>query len=176
MNHLPARGRNLTRAISASVLSITLILAANAQTPPPAPTETGATAPATPAARQAVSVRKAVYNLIGENFKPVGAILKGGQYNAADVQKNLTRLVYLSEEAGETFGPNTNIGEPETKAKSDIWTDHADFEKKLKNFQADTIKLAQVSETDKGATEAFKAAAGAVAQDCKACHDTFRAK
>jgi len=176
MNNFSYRGRYLRQAVSASVLSITLILGANAQTPPPSTPEAGATTPATPAARQGVSVRKAVYTLIGDNFKPIGAILKGGQYNAPEVQKSVTRILYLSDEAGETFGPNTNLGEPETKAKSDIWTNHADFEKKLKDFQSDAIKLAQVNEADKGATEAFKAAAGAVAQDCKACHDSFRAK
>lgn len=129
------------------------------------------------AARQAVEERKAIYKLIGANFRPIGGILKGtAQYDVATVQKSIDRVVFLSGLLDEAFPEISNLGEPETKAKADIWTNHADFEKKEKDFQAHALALQKVNEAEKGATDAFKTAANAVAQDCKACHDDYKLK
>lgn len=121
------------RARCAGILGATLllstgfILSANSQTPP---------AGGLNAARQAVDERKAVYKLIGASFKPIGNVLKGStQYDAATIQKSIDRVVFLSGLLDEAFPENSNLGDPETKAKADIWTNHADFEKKEKNFQ-----------------------------------------
>jgi cytochrome c556 len=98
--------------------------------------------------RKAIDVRKAVFTLIASNFQLTGGILKGTTpYDAA-----------------------------ETKAKADIWTNRAVFDKKLKDFQAHASALQQVTATETSASDAFKTAANAVAQDCKSCHDDFRAK
>jgi cytochrome c556 len=161
--------------------STTLLLAAGfifnakAQTAPqPAPPAQASAG--SPAARAAIDVRKAVFTLIGSNFRPIGNVLKGNSYDAAEVQKSLARIAILAEEAGEAFPTVSNIGEPDTKAKADIWTTRADFDKKLKDFQAHAVQLAQINETEKGATEPFKTAAGALPQDCKGCHDSYKAK
>jgi cytochrome c556 len=160
------------RARCAGILGATLllstgfILSANSQTPP---------AGGLNAARQAVDERKAVYKLIGANFKPIGNVLKGStQYDAATIQKSIDRVVFLSGLLDEAFPENSNLGDPETKAKADIWTNRADFEKKEKDFQSHVLALQKVNETEKEATEAFKTAAAAVGQDCKACHDDYR--
>ena len=55
-----------------------------------------------------------------------------------------------------------------------MWSDHADFDKKLKDFQAHAADPAEVNAKEKGATDAFKAAVAALAQDCKGCHDTYK--
>jgi cytochrome c556 len=57
-----------------------------------------------------------------------------------------------------------------------VWDNRQDFEKKLKDFQDHVAFLVQVNATEKGATDAFKAAVNTVAQDCKGCHDSFRAE
>jgi cytochrome c556 len=157
-------------------------LVAHAQTAPapaPAPAATAA-APAAGganAARQAVDVRKSIFKLIGANFRPLGALLKdGGQYDAADASKRITRVVFLSGLLNEAFPDISNIGEPDTKAKPEVWTKHAEFEKSLKDFQDHLVALADVNEKEKGLTEPFKTALGAVAQDCKSCHDEFKLK
>lgn len=150
------------------LLSTGFILSANSQTPP---------ASGLNAARQAVDERKAVYKLIGANFKPIGNVLKGSApYDAAAIQKSIDRVVFLSGLLDEAFPENSNLGDPETKAKADIWTNRADFDKKEKDFQIHVLALQKVNETEKGATEAFKTAAAAVGQDCKACHDDYRLK
>jgi len=153
---------------AALLLSAGVVLSANSQTPP---------AGGLNAARQAIDERKAIYKLIGANFRPIGNVLKGSTpYDAAAVQKSIDRVAFLSGFLDEAFPENSNLGEPETKAKADIWTNHADFEKKEKQFQADVLTLQKVNATGNGAMEVFKTAAAAVGQDCKACHDDYRAK
>lgn len=153
---------------STLLLSANFILTANSQTPP---------AGGLNAARQAVDERKAIYKLIGANFKPIGNVLKGNTpYDAATIQKSIDRVVFLSGLLDEAFPENSNLGDPETKAKVEIWTNHADFETKEKNFQVHALALQKVNETEKGSTDAFKAAANLVGQDCKACHDEYRLK
>jgi cytochrome c556 len=148
-------------------------LTAYAQTAPaPAPAAGGANA-----ARAAVSYRKAIFTLIGANFRPLGALLKdGGPFDAADVNKRITRVLFLSGFLNEAFPDISNVGEPDSKAKPEVWTKHEEFEKKLKEFQEHLIALSDVNDKEKGFTEPFKTALGAVAQDCKSCHDDFKLK
>jgi cytochrome c556 len=149
-------------------------LTAYAQTAP-------APAPAAPAganaARQAVEVRKAIFKLIGANFRPLGALLKeGGPYEAADVNKRITRVLFLSGLLNEAFPDISNVGEPDSKARPEVWTNRAVFDKKLKEFQEHLIVLSDANDKDKSYTEAVKTALGTVAQDCKSCHDDFKLK
>ncbi|WP_294535317.1 cytochrome c [uncultured Rhodoblastus sp.] len=129
------------------------------------------------AARAAVGVRKAIFTLIGSNFRPLGALLKdGGPYDAADVNKRITRVLFLSGLLNEAFPDISNVGEPDSKAKPEIWTNRADFEKKLKEFQDNLVVLSDVNAREKGYTESVKVALGAVAQNCKSCHDDYKLK
>ena len=131
----------------------------------------------TNAGRQAVETRQAVLKLIGANFRPFGDIAKGAApYDAADAQKRLARLALLADYLKEVFPDQSNLGDPETKAKAEIWSNRADFDKKLNDFQAHVAALQQVNATDKTASDTFKSAIGAVAGDCKGCHETYKAK
>jgi cytochrome c556 len=127
-------------------------------------------------ARVAIDTRKSAYFLIGANFRPLGAILKGGPYDADDVEKRVTRVAFLAGLLDDTFPAVSNLGEPDTKAKAEIWSNLPDFTKKLKDFQSHSAALVQVAATEKGPTDAFKAAVATVGQDCKGCHDTYRAQ
>ena len=169
MSHRSTRTRI---AIASAVLTVAaaIAVAVNAQTPPAAPTGPSP-------ARQAVEVRKSIYTLIGANFRPIGAVLQGkAEYDAAEIQKRATRVAFLSGLLNEAFPDVSNVGEPDTKAKPEIWSNRADFDKRLKDFQDHVATLAAVATKEKTASDAFKTAAGAVGQDCKGCHDNFRAK
>jgi cytochrome c556 len=132
---------------------------------------------ATPAARQTIEARKAAYTLIGRNFRPIGDVLKGTvKYDDVDVEKRIARIAFLSGLLNEEFPESTNLGEPETKAKADLWGNRADFDKRLREFQDHVVALADINARDKGPTDAFKAAATTLGQDCKGCHDTYKAK
>ncbi len=167
------------RAISAAtlLLAASLAVAAGAQeapAPPPAPAAAGAGPSPT---KLAIENRKAAFTLIGNAFRYFGAVAKGAApYNEAEATKRAARIVFLASFPGENFPEGSNVGEPESKAKPDVWSDHADFDKKLKDFQAHAANLAEVNAKEKGATDAFKAAVAALAQDCKGCHDTYKAK
>jgi cytochrome c556 len=155
--------------IGAALLNIVTAVAANAQTAP------AGAAPGPSPARQAVDARRAAFTLIGANFRPLGAILKGAaQADAAEVNKRATRLAFLAGLLDENFPDVSNLGQPDTKAKAEIWSDRADFDKKLKSFQTDVAALVQVGGAEKGSADAVKAAIAAVGQDCKACHDKYR--
>lgn len=127
--------------------------------------------------KQAIAVRKAAFTLIGNSFKPIGDAAQGkAEYNQADIQKRANRILVLSEFLDGAFPEASNLGEPDTKTKPDAWTQKADFDKKLKDFQEHAATLAKVSATEKTASDAFKDAFGAVAKDCKGCHDTYKLK
>lgn len=128
-------------------------------------------------AKQAIGVRKAAYTLIASSFKPIGDAAQGkAEYNQADIQKRANRILVVSEFLDSSFPEVSNLGEPDTKAKADVWTNRAEFDKKLKDFQEHAATLAKVTATEKTASDAFKDAFGAVAKDCKGCHETFKAK
>ena len=166
-----AKGHELmTRVVAArhirvgfAFLTVAMAATANAQTAPgPSP------------ARQAIDARKAAYTLIGGNFRPLAAILKGAPVDSAEVNKRAVRLAFLAGLLDENFPELSNLGQPDTKAKAEIWSSRDDFDKKLKSFQDDVAALVQVSADGKGSADAVKTAIGAVGQDCKACHDKYR--
>lgn len=132
-------------------------------------------------ARKAIEVRKAVFTLIGNNFKPIGDTLQGkAQYDAAEIQKRATRVAFLADFVGEAFPEVSNTGLPDTKAKSEVWSDRAGFDKKVADFREHAATLVKVSATDlstsKAASDVFKTAAAAVGQDCKGCHEAYKVK
>jgi cytochrome c556 len=128
-------------------------------------------------AKEAVEQRRAAFNLVGKTFKPFGGILKGEvDYKSVDVPALAKRLVSLNEFFPGTFHEDSNLGEPQSKARAEIWKDKEDFKKRLKDFRANTENLLAVVEREKGPTAAFKEAAQKVAQDCKGCHDNYKVK
>jgi cytochrome c556 len=162
----------LSSARAALVFGVGLALSAAAQTPPAAPAP--AAAPPSPAS-QAIAVRKAIYTLIGANFKPIGDALKGtATYDSAELVKRATRVAYFAGLVQEAFPDVSSAGD--TKAKPEIWTNRTDFDKRLRDFQTHAQALVQVAANEAPSSDAFKAAAGAVGQDCKGCHDNYRAK
>ena len=149
-------------ALGASALSLS---AADA---PPAPA-------AGPTAKQVIDVRRALFVLIGSNFRPVGETLQGKlPHDPAELQKRIARVAFLAPQLSEVFPDFSATGE--TKAKPEIWSNKADFDSRLKDFQTHVLALAQVVEKDAGNVDAFKAAAAAVGKDCKGCHDDYKAK
>jgi len=170
------------RAIAATgaalALSAGIILSANAQSAAPAPAPAARAGGAGPSpTKQAIETRKAAYALIGNYFRQLGAVAKGtAPYDEADATKRAARIAFLSNLPGEAFPDVSNVGEPDTKAKADVWTNRADFDKRLKDFQAHAAALVQVNATEKGATDGFKAAVIALGEDCKGCHDTYKVK
>jgi len=178
MSEVFARHRGLVVVGGAALISAGLMFAASAQNAPPAAPAATTAAPSGPSpSKQAIESRKAIYTLIGNYFRPFGAIVKGAAaYDEAEVAKRAARIVFLSGLVGENFPEGSNVGEPESKAKADVWSNRADFDKKLKDFQAHAEAFVEINAKEKGATDAWKAAVASLAQDCKGCHETYKVK
>jgi cytochrome c556 len=167
-------GRLVASMAAAAAMSILVIVSANAQNPPQAAApRAGGPSPA----KQAVENRKAVYTLIGNYFRYFGGVAKGTiPFDETEARKRAARIAFLSGLVDENFPDASNVGEPDSKAKADIWVNRSDFDKKLKEFQAHASAFTEVIEKEKGATDAFKSAVAALGQDCKGCHDSYKVK
>jgi len=164
MSFQPSTARRLAAAGIALGLCVGAAVSAFAQTGPSP-------------ARQAIDARKAVFSLIGYNCRALADVVKGNAaFDAAEVSKQASRIATLADYAPDYFPDASNSGEPDTKAKADIWSNKADFAKKAKDFQDHAKAFAQVAATEKSNSDAFKAAFGTLAQDCKGCHESYKAK
>ena len=174
MSRKPTTTRYVAVASSALILAATFALSAAAQQSPPAAPAAPAAAPPSPGT-QAINVRKAIFTLIGSNFKPVGEVLQGrATYESVDVPTSASRVAFLAGLLNDAFPDNSSTGD--TKAKPEVWSNRADFDKRVKDFQDHSATLVQVVAREKSGSDAFKAAAVAVGQDCKGCHENYRVK
>jgi len=167
--------------LKAKTLGFALLAAASANlfaADAPAAADKPAAAQSNPKlAKQAIEVREAAFTLIANSFKPIGDAAQGkAEYNQADIQKRANSIVVLADFLDSAFPEASNLGEPDTKAKAEIWTKKEDFAKKLADFKEHAATLAKVAATEKTATDTFKDAFGAVGKDCKGCHDAYKAK
>ena len=142
-----------------------------AQTPPPA-----AAAPAGPTpSEKAIEYRQAVYKIIGGNFPALGQVAQGkAEFKAETAAKQATRVAQLAAISVDAYPDISKEGK--TRALPAIWTNRKEFDALLADFVTHTKTLAEVTENSSSAGDEFKAAVAAVGNDCKTCHDKFRAK
>ena len=92
----------------------------------------------------AIKYRQGVYRVIGWNFAPMAAMVKGDRpYDAAAFARKADLVAYMSKLPLEGFVPGSEAGE--TKAKPDIWLDMDDFKAKLEKMQGEAAKLAEIA-------------------------------
>lgn len=122
---------------------------------------------------QAVEYRQGVMNIVGWNFKPMGAMVKGktafdkAAFAAyANELQAATRLNLLSG------FPEDSDESDETAAKAEIWMDWEDFQQKFKDLQQQAAALAKVA--GEGDEEAVKQQFGKTAKTCKSCHKAYK--
>ncbi|MBG0809723.1 cytochrome c [Methylosinus sp. H3A] len=136
-----------------------------------------AQAPGPSPAKIAVENRRAEFVLIGNFFRWFGAVARGNApYDEAEATKRAARIAYLAGLLDESFPDISNVGEPDSKAKPEIWKEKAEFDKKLVKFKEDARLFAEAIGKEKSATEGFKTAVANLGQDCKGCHDSYKAK
>lgn len=124
-------------------------------------------------AEDAIKYRKASLSVMAAHFSRIGAMVNGQvPFDAAAAANNAQLVETLSRLPWAAFGAGTDKGE--TKAKAEIWSDAAKFKGYSDKLVTDTAKLNAAAKT--GNADALKAAFGAVAGTCKACHDDFRSK
>jgi cytochrome c556 len=126
----------------------------------------------TEAAHDAIQYRKALMQVMGMNFMPVGEMLQGHiAYNAAEATRRAERVAFIARMLGEAFPDVSRVGN--TNAKPEIWTNRADFNKHLQALVDSTAALSAQLQKAPADAAAFKKAAGAAGQACKDCHDRY---
>jgi cytochrome c556 len=120
-----------------------------------------------------IHYRQSVMTLVGWNFGPLSAMVKGKlAWDAREFALRAERLAQLAPQAPEGFAKGSEKG-AETDAKADIWANPEDFQGKANDFANEAKTLSEVA---KGGDEAkmkeqFKKLAGT----CKACHEKYKA-
>jgi len=120
----------------------------------------------------AIKYRQSVMFMIAQHFKRMGAVVQGKDaYDQkifaanAEVVKTLATLPWKA-----FLEPGTDKGD--TTMSSAVFAKKDDFLKKAEAFQTDTASLASAAQ---GADlNGIKGPFNAVAQNCKACHTSFR--
>ena len=169
--------RGIAAATGALIVGAVISMAALAQMPPAGGEGMGAGGggPQQSPADRAIEYRKAVYTVISSNFGPLGGMLQGRvEYNGAEATKRAERLAQMAVMLDDAFPDVSKTGD--TKAKPEIWTNKAEFDKLVKDFTDHTAALAAQLKKDNKSADDFKKVATAVAGDCRTCHDKFRAK
>lgn len=135
-------------------------------------------AAALPAAAQfqkpedAIHYRQSVMTVMATHFGRVNAMATGKMpFDAAAVQANADIVAMMSKLPFAAFGDGTQKG-GRTKANAEIWSQPDKFKAAAQKMQDEVGKLNAAAKT--GSIDQVKAAAGAVGQSCKACHDDFR--
>jgi cytochrome c556 len=122
-----------------------------------------------------IKYRQGAYTVIGGNFAPLGAMVSGKRpWDAKNAALRAERVAFVAQIAAEAFPDGSGAGTQAvpTKAKPEIWTNRAEFDKLMKDMVDKTAALAKVAKT--GNQDKIKAAFGAAGQTCKACHDKFK--
>ncbi len=119
----------------------------------------------------AVKYRQNALFVMAQHFGRIGAMANGrvpfdGKAAAdnAEIVANMAKLPWAG------FAPNTD--KMSKAAKSEIWTEQAKFKEHSDKLVAESGKLLAAAKTNN--LDNLKAAFGATAGTCKACHDSFR--
>lgn len=105
---------------------------------------------------------------VNDAMKPLGAIAKKqAPFDAAVVKASATTIADNLKKAQALFPAGSGGGE--SRAKAEIWTDAAGFEKGMKDAHSAAVALQSVSDE-----AAFAPALGALGSTCKSCHDKYR--
>lgn len=119
----------------------------------------------------AVKYRKAALTLMNTHMGRLGAMVSGRvPFDAKLAQENAQVVADIARQPWAGFAPGTE--RLSNGAKPEIWTEQAKFKEHADRMVADSAKLLTASKTNN--LDALKAAFGATANSCKACHDSFR--
>lgn len=120
----------------------------------------------------AIKYRQSALSVMGTHFGRVGAMANGRvPFDAKVAAENAEIVADMAKLPWAAFGAGTDKGAP-TKSKPEIWTEMAKFKEHSDKLGAESLKLAAAAKT--GNLDNLKAAFGATAGTCKACHDAYR--
>ena len=126
-------------------------------------------------AKNVITFRQSLFQLIRSNIGPLGAMAKGQiPYDPALMSKNAERMMQLSAMIPDYLSTNTSMYEAGTDAKPEIWENWADFNEKAQALYDASTALKAVAEAKDESQ--YRAAIGKAGSTCKACHDDYKAE
>ena len=123
---------------------------------------------------EVIEYRRSVMTVVGWNFKPMNAMVKGKiPFDAKEFAMHAERVAVMAPQALEGFAKGSDKG-AETDALPEIWTHFEDFQSKLDDLVNESKAMSEVAKTGDEAKmkDQFKKLGGA----CKACHDKYKKK
>jgi cytochrome c556 len=119
----------------------------------------------------AIKYRQSAMFLQSQTFGRVFGMANGRvPFDAKVMSDNIDLVATLNKLQFSAFVDGTDKGN--TKAKPEIWAQKDKWNANVAKSQEDVAKLVAAGKT--GNIDQIKAAAGAVGQSCKGCHDEFR--
>ncbi|MBS0334166.1 MAG: cytochrome c [Proteobacteria bacterium] len=117
-----------------------------------------------------VEDRQAAMKAVGQSMKEGAGINSPATFDAAKA-KTIMEGVAANAKKLHSLYPAGSDKDPKSEADPKIWTNKADFDKRL-------TELGTLATTASKATtaEAYKPAYAAVGATCKSCHDVYRTK
>ena len=120
----------------------------------------------------AVKYRKAAFTVMATHFGRIGAMAQGRvPFDAAVAAANAEIVADMAKLPYAGFVEGTS-GTEKGAPKANVWTERAKFDEGAKKLQDESVKLVAAAKANN--LDALKAAFGATAGTCKACHDNFR--
>ena len=122
-----------------------------------------------------LKMRKAAYDVMAYAFEALDNMAEGKRPYAKDeAVRNAEIVARVAQLPKNFFGEGTDSKAGETRAKPEIWTHRADFDKKMSQMIEETGKLPAAAASGDVAT--LRSAVHAADDACKACHDEYRTK
>lgn len=126
------------------------------------------------AMKAAIDARKNVMRLNSYHLGILGAMAKGDvEYDSATAAAAASNLLATATlDRSVLWVPGSVQGDvPGTRAKAEIWSDAAGFDKVATNLETTAEALVAAAGMD---LEALRGAIGPVGKACNACHDDYR--
>ena len=120
----------------------------------------------------AVKYRKAAFTVMATHFGRIGAMASGkAPFDAKAAAANADIVAAMSKLPFPAFVDGSDkVGD--THAKPEVWSEGDKFRAAAGKMQEEVAKLDTAAKG--GNLDEIKAAFGAAAKSCKACHDNFR--
>ena len=119
----------------------------------------------------AIKYRQSAMSLQGNHMARVFAMANGQvPFDAKVAAENIEIVAMLNRLQFTAFIDGSDKGN--TRAKPEIWSEKDKFNAAIAKSQEDVLKFAAAGKT--GSLDQIKAAAGAVGESCKACHDAYQ--
>jgi cytochrome c556 len=116
--------------------------------------------------QNAIDYRQHVMNTLNEQAGALGQILSGAAPDD-NVVSHIDVIALTAATALKAFEPKAPGGE----AKPEVWSNWADFQKRMQDFADKTALMAKTAHSD-GKDAALQQVIDALS--CKSCHDTYR--